>query len=203
MSLKLGIVTDIHAGLDNDYIKGSLALELLDTSLEALARENLDLIVDMGDRTNDDSLEIRRNNVSEIGKRFQALSLPKHHLLGNHDFLPIAEQEKLLDTRLSNHSIEVKGWQLIFLYTFASGTVEGGLRDEDLTWLEETLTSNTLPTIIFTHQPLSGVATKGNRLFDPIPHYLTPANADKARAIIEASRNVKLVVNGHTHWNHL
>ncbi|MGL4612230.1 MAG: hypothetical protein ACRCYY_21545, partial [Trueperaceae bacterium] len=66
-----------------------------------------------------------------------------------------------------------------------------------------TLTSNTLPTIIFTHQPLSDVATKGNRLFDPIPHYLTPANADKARVSIEASGNVKLIINGHTHWNHL
>jgi hypothetical protein len=90
-----------------------------------------------------------------------------------------------------------------FLYSYVEGTVEGGLSDEDLAWLEHTLASSTLPTIIFTHQPLDGIPTKGNILFDSIPHYLTPAGHEKARAIMEASGKVKLAVNGHTHWNHL
>lgn len=202
MSLKLGIITDIHAGLDNDYIKGSVALKLLDEALEALRLENPSMLIELGDRTNDDSLEIRRGNVAELGKRFSSLSIPRHHLLGNHDFLPREEQEQLLNTQLTNHSVVSNGWQLIFLYSF-NGAVEGGLTQDDLNWLEQTLISNSSPAIVFTHQPLDGVPTKGNRLFDAIPHYLTPAGHEKARAIMEASGKVKLAINGHTHWNHL
>jgi 3',5'-cyclic-AMP phosphodiesterase len=200
--MKLGIVTDIHAGLDNDYIKGSLALTLFDEALNELAKHEPILLVDLGDRTNDDSLEIRRSNIAELGKRFSSLSMPRHHLLGNHDFLPVAEQEELLDTRLTNHSLELDGWQLVFLYSFNS-TVKGGLSEEDLRWLSQTLSANALPAIVFTHQPLDGIVTKGNLLFDTIPHYLTPEGSEKARAILEASGKVKLAVNGHTHWNRL
>jgi 3',5'-cyclic-AMP phosphodiesterase len=202
MSLTIGLITDIHAGLDNDYIRGSVALELLDETLNALSEHKPNMLIELGDRTNDDSLEIRRNNVAELGKRFNALSIPRHHLLGNHDFLPKEEQEQLLNTQLTNHSVVVEGWQLIFLYTF-NDTVAGGLTQDDLDWLGQTLASNTAPTIVFTHQPLDGVPTKGNILFDAIPHYLTPAGHDKARAIMEASGKVKLAINGHTHWNHL
>lgn len=202
MTIKIGIVTDIHAGLDNDYIKGSLALKLFDEALNELKKHDPIMLLDLGDRTNDDSLEIRRNNIAELGKRFSALSIPRHHLLGNHDFLPRAEQEQLLNTQLTNHSVVVEGWQLVFLYTF-NDTVKGGLTEDDLQWLGQTLSSNALPVIVFTHQPLDGVPTKGNTLFDAIPHYLTPTNHEKARAILEVSGKVKLVVNGHTHWNHL
>jgi hypothetical protein len=84
-----------------------------------------------------------------------------------------------------------------------SGTVTGGLSGEDLQWLEQTLAENDLPKIIFTHQPLDGIPTKGNVLFDAIPHYLMPTGSDKARAILEKSGKVMLAVNGHTHWNRL
>jgi 3',5'-cyclic-AMP phosphodiesterase len=187
MSLTIGLITDIHAGLDNEYIRGSLALKLFDEALNALLLEQPAMLVELGDRTNDDSVEIRRSNVAELGRRFSLLSVPRHHLLGNHDYLPIEEQEQLLNTKLSNHSVIVEGWQLIFLYTF-NGTVEGGLTQEDLAWLEQTL---------------DGIPTKGNILFDAIPHYLTPAGHEKARAIMEASGKVWLAVNGHTHWNRL
>jgi 3',5'-cyclic-AMP phosphodiesterase len=202
MSLKIGIITDIHAGLDNDYIKGSVALKLFGEALEELRLEHPSLLVELGDRTNDDSLEIRRNNVAELGKQFNSFSIPRHHLLGNHDFLPRAEQELLLNTKLENHSSVVEGWQLIFLYTF-NGTVEGGLTQSDLNWLEQTLASSSSPAIVFSHQPLDGIPTKGNSLFDAIPHYLTPVGHEKARAMMEASGKVKLAINGHTHWNHL
>jgi 3',5'-cyclic-AMP phosphodiesterase len=202
MSLTIGIITDIHAGLDNQYIKGSIALNLFDEALDALLQENPAMLVELGDRTNDDSLEIRRSNVHYLGTRFSSLTLPRHHLLGNHDFLPRDEQEKLLTTQFANHSVDIEGWHLIFLYTF-NGTVEGGLTQEDLAWLEQTLASSAFPAVVFTHQPLDGIPTQGNILFDAIPHYLTPTGHEKARAIIEASGKVKLAINVHTHWNHL
>jgi predicted phosphodiesterase len=202
MAITIGLVTDIHAGLDNDYIQGSLALPLLDDALRELQQHKLDLLIELGDRTNDDSLEIRQKNVAELGRRFVSLSMPRHHLLGNHDFLPKEEQEHLLSTSLSNHSVVIGGWQLVFLYTFNS-TVEGGLTNKDLQWLEQTLSESDVPKIIFTHQPLDGVLTQGNVLFDAIPHYLTPAGSDRARAILEKSGKVVLAVNGHTHWNRL
>jgi 3',5'-cyclic-AMP phosphodiesterase len=114
MSLTIGLITDIHAGLDNQYIRGSVALQLVDEALSEVMKHKPALLIELGDRTNDDSLNIRRNNIAELGKRFTSLSIPRHHLLGNHDFLPREEQEQLLQTSLKNHSIVVEGWQLVF-----------------------------------------------------------------------------------------
>ena len=99
MSLKIAIVTDIHAGSDNAYIKGTLSFDLLKQALAHLAQESPDLLIDLGDRSNDDHPYDIFKHLEKMGAMFQKFPAPRHHLLGNHDFLHPAMQHKYLDCR--------------------------------------------------------------------------------------------------------
>lgn len=202
MSLKIAIVSDIHAGSDNEFIKGTLSFDLLREALSHLATEKPDYLVDLGDRTNDDHVYELVKHLNKLGKLFANFSAPRQHLLGNHDFLHPAMQSKYLGFTFGNASLELGAWQLVFLNAF-DGSVSGKITDQDLIWLEQTLAASRLPAIIFTHQPLDGQDVKGNVLFEPFPHWLHSEGHEKARAILEASKKVQLVLSGHGHWTHL
>jgi 3',5'-cyclic-AMP phosphodiesterase len=90
----------------------------------------------------------------------------------------------------------------VFLNAF-DGSVNGKIKQQDLMWLEQTLALSILPAVIFTHQPIDGQDVKGNVLFEPFPHGLHSEGHEHARAILEASKKVCLVMSGHGHWTHL
>jgi 3',5'-cyclic-AMP phosphodiesterase len=202
VSLKVAIVSDIHAGSDNEFIKGTLSFDLLREALTHLTSEKPDVLVDLGDRTNDDHVYDLVKHLEKLGKIFSSFSAPRHHLLGNHDFLHPVMQRKYLGCNLENHTLELEGWQLVFLNAF-DGSVNGKIKQQDLMWLEQTLALSILPAVIFTHQPIDGQDVKGNVLFEPFPHGLHSEGHEHARAILEASKKVCLVMSGHGHWTHL
>ncbi len=202
VSLKIAITTDIHAGSDNAYIKGTLSFDLLEQALVDLSKHSPDLLVDLGDRSNDDHPYDIFKHLEKLKGLFSSFPAPRHHLLGNHDFLHPAMQQKFLSCDLENHALEQDGWQLVFLYAF-DGAVSGKLTENDLVWLQKTLSSSKLPAIVFTHQPLDGQAATINELFKEFPQWVHSENHEKARAILEASGKVQLVLSGHVHQTHL
>ena len=202
MSVTLGLITDIHHGLDSEYVRGSVALPLFEDVLTQLEAHNPALLVDLGDRINDVELEQARAELREVAHRFRKLSVPGIHLLGNHDVTTLDEQEKLLGVPLGNQSLELGGWQLVFLDTF-DGSVEGALSSKTLGWLGQTLSETILPTVVFSHQPLDGEPLRGNPFFDGASSYQAHLKGHvEARRIMERSEQVKLAVSGHAHWNH-
>jgi 3',5'-cyclic-AMP phosphodiesterase len=202
VSLKIAIVSDIHAGSDNEFVKGTLSFELLEEALSHLVSQHPDILVDLGDRTNDDHVYDLVKHLEKLNQLFSKMPAPRHHLLGNHDFLHPAMQQKYLGRTFENHAVQLDGWQLIFLSAF-DGSVNGTLTTSDLSWLEQTLATTTLPAVVFTHQPLDGQPVTGNLLFEAFPHWLHSQNHERARAILEASKKVHLVISGHGHWTHL
>ena len=200
--LGLALVTDIHYGPDNVAVKGSVAPMLLEEALGALAQKSPDLLVDLGDRLSDVNPETDKKHLQELAALFSTRDYPREHLLGNHDLLSKDVQEALLAGSLSNRSRDVAGWHLVFLDTF-NHTIEGALTKQTLEWLHQDLSASTLPAIVFSHQPLDGKPLLGNRFFETdFAEHAHPANHAKARQIMEQSGNVKLAINGHTHWNH-
>ncbi len=202
MSVTLGLITDIHHGEDSEYVRGSAASPLFEDALARLEPHNLVLLVDLGDRVNDVELEQARAELLEVAHRFCRLNVPRVHLRGNHDVTALGEQEELLGVPLGNRSLELSGWQLVFLDTF-DGSVEGALSLETSVWLEQVLSKTTLPATIFSHQPLDGEPLPGNPFFDGANnHQAHPRGHAEARRVIERSGRVKLAVSGHAHWNH-
>lgn len=202
MALELAIITDIHYGPDSETVKGSDAPRLLEHNLRFLAEKSPDLLVDMGDRLTDVDVGIDRTRLEQVAGLFQSFDMSRQHLCGNHDTLPRELQETLLGGSLHSRSIDVAGWHLTFLNTF-DGTIGGAFSHNDLLWLEEDLASTSLPTVVFSHQPLDGKPLIGNAIFEV--DYAADAHPDgheQARRMMEASEKVKLAVSGHTHWNH-
>ena len=201
MSVTIGLVTDIHHGLDSEYVRGSAALPLLEGALESLLAHQPELLVDLGDRINHSEPDQAELAVAEVAAVFDHAPLPKIYLQGNDDVTSRPEQEKLLGATLGHQSLELGGWRLIFLDTFDS-SVEGALSPKTLAWLERVLSENILPAVVSSHQPLDGEPLPGNPFFDGDSSYQAhPKGHAEARRIMERY-GVKLAVSGHAHWNH-
>ncbi len=202
MSTTIGLIADIHHGLDSEYVRGSVSLPLFEAGLEQLIAHEPALLVDLGDRLNQPDLDKAKTATAEVAEVFSRSSARKIYLQGNNDAVPRSGQEKLLGAPLGNQSLEFAGWQLVFLDTF-DGSVEGALSSETLAWLGEILAETTLPTVVFSHQPLDGEPLPGNPFFGGAnAHQAHPKGHAEARRILERSGKVKLAVNGHAHWNH-
>lgn len=195
-------MTDIHHGSNSEYVRGTVALPLLKKVLEEIEAQKPALLVDLGDRVNDSATATARVALTEVAALFGRVQVPKVHLLGNDDVNARPEQETVLGAPLENRSLEVEGWQLVFLDTF-DGSVEGELTAQTLGWLERILASNDLPAIVFSHQPLDGQPLPDNPFFGGVYQYQArPRGHEKARAIMEGSKKVMLAISGHAHWNH-
>lgn len=202
MILNLAVITDIHHGPDSPTVAGSDALTLLEQGLDALAARSPSLLVDLGDRLTDVDPRSDRRRLEEVAARFRSFPALRQHLRGNHDLTEREVQEALLGGSLRSRSADVAGWHLVFLDSF-DGTIGGRLSRTDLDWLEEDLASSSLPTVVFSHQPLDGQPLVGNPIFEvDYAAHAHPAGHAEARAVMEAAGTVRLAVNGHAHWNH-
>ncbi|CAN5622660.1 hypothetical protein BH23DEI1_BH23DEI1_05440 [soil metagenome] len=203
MPLAIGIVTDIHSGPDLAWVGGTAAPALLAAALEHLEALGATILVDLGDRLNDVAPGDDEARLRTVADLFRATSLPTEHLRGNHDLLPVELQSGVLGGTLANRSIDVEGWHLSFLDTF-DGSIAGALAPATLAWLEADLAATSLPTILFSHQPLDGAPLVGNPLFEvDFAAHAHPDAHEEARRIIERAGIVRLALNGHAHWNNL
>lgn len=201
MPLRLGIVTDVHFGPDSPTVVGSAAPEALRRCLDDLRGWAPDLLVDLGDRLTDETPEIDLQRLRTIASAFGASGLRREHLRGNHDLLPPAVQEELLGGPVTDRSLDVGGWHLVFLDTH-DGSIGGTLSEERLAWLAADLAATSLPTVVFSHPPLDGQPLIGNASFEvAYAAHAHPAGHERARRIMAASGRVRVAVNGHTHWN--
>lgn len=202
MSVRVGLVTDVHRGPDSTYVRGSAALPLFEEALKALESSAPDLLIDLGDRINATDPEQAALAQAEVAERYRHVSVPKAFLRGNDDRTPRGEQEALFGVPLGSRCLTLGGWQLLFLDTF-DGSGEGALSADTLGWLEHTLAESPLPAIIFSHQPLDGEPLPGNPFFGgPSAYQAHPRGHGAARRIMERSGRVRLAVSGHAHWNH-
>lgn len=205
--LRLAIVGDIHHGADKLTKRGSAALSLLDQFLDFAAGSGADLIVDLGDRISDIDRETDLKLLTEVAGRFATSNLRRAHLHGNHDtaFLSGEENAAALGIGAGHSSLDIKGFHLAFWQPDARIPYPEPFRitTADLDWLAADLAATRLPTILFSHVPLSGASMVGNYWFANSPDHGGYPNAADARRVIAANDHVVLCVAGHVHWNAL
>ncbi|MCB2007288.1 MAG: metallophosphoesterase, partial [Rhodoferax sp.] len=205
-TLSLGLVADIHHGAQVGTKLGPAALPLLAAFNDWANNLPLDLVVELGDRINNLDQDADRQLTQDIAAAFGKLTLPRAHLLGNHDNHDLSRvaAEAAMQTGFHSWSRDLKGFHLVFWNadTCVKGKQAFVFDAADLQWLEADLASTELPTIVFSHLPLDEGSMIGNFYFEKyfagFAHY---ANAAGARAVLEESGKVILCVSGHTHWN--
>jgi len=206
-TLKLAIVSDIHHGPTRYTKVGAAALPLLRDVCDRVTASGADMLVDLGDRISNADHDSDRELMSEVAAVFEPMDLPRVHLLGNHDmhYLSKVENESVFGRPLGSHSVDLKGWHLVFWQLDLSGRFPDNPlpADIDLEWLRADLASTTLPAVVFTHVPLDGASMTGNYYFQNNPASATLRHASRALHVISSAGNVVLCVAGHVHWNNV
>ncbi len=207
-ALRLAVVADVHHGPAIDAKAGPASAALLRSVLREIESEGHELLIDLGDRINDDGRDADLANMRAVAAVFaEAGKLERHHLPGNHDLyaLSVGENEEILGAPLRSRVVRRGGWNLVMWCADPRVHIAGfAAPTDDIEWLAETLEGLRGPTAVFSHVALGGGSMRGNYYFDgtewPVASY---TNLDDVHDVLLANDSVKLVVSGHVHWNSL
>jgi len=214
-SIRIGMITDLHyadrptTGKSNRYYQESL--DKLVECVRVMNREKVDVLIQVGDFKDQDEEPSEKNTLiylETMVREFNRFLGPTYHVLGNHDHDSISKEQFL--KRVTNtgfeqaknfYSFDKNGFHIIVLdanYTSAGITYDHGNFDwkdcyipqDQMDWLEKDLNATDKPSIVFVHQRLD--EKEGNKNY-------CVSNSGEVRALLEKSRKVLLVVQGHDH----
>jgi predicted phosphodiesterase len=209
-NVRFGIVTDSHyADVD---ARGSRpyreSLAKMKECVEAMNRERVDFLIELGDFKDQDDLPLESKTLSylrRIEAVFAGFKGPRYHALGNHDHDSLSKEQFLaaapnpgIPKEWSFYRFDVRG--IRFLVLDANFDAKGEPYDHgrfgwedcnvpvhELTWLRSELVAAPSPVIVFIHQQLDGSGA----------YYVR--NAEQVRALLEQSGKVLAVFQGHRH----
>ena len=194
--LVMGVVTDIHSGnkKHRNYGNGN-ELNPRDYCInlqKVFSQSKADFFVALGDITLDGG-DVEAERVLDCIEKF-APGKEFIWVMGNHDddrtWKALGQQEKY-------YSVEKGDWKIIVLYdSVYEARTEGGVAEEQLTWLEKELNTDK-KVVIAQHHPLWG------KKDDPNGSIVSSGvNLEKEAEILSRYSNVKYVLAGHAHKDH-
>lgn len=130
------------------------------------------------------------------------LNCPVYHLVGNHEikYLSIKYLKEALKYKKLYFNIDCKNFRFIFLFIKRFYPLrETKLDSSQLNWLKKKVNTDK-KIVIFSHHSLVPIDTRGNFWFSARPDLTFIKNHSEFLKII-AGKNVRLVFNGHLHWN--
>jgi alkaline phosphatase len=207
--MKFAVLADLHFGPDgywNDKkrtIHKTFRKDLRNFIKEVNSSVKLSFVIALGDLI---AGENKIKDIRGINKTRRILSKLKsqvYHLVGNHDLKNISEKEflKLINQQSSYYSFDKEDYHFIVLDTLSKKNKSLNIDQTQLAWLKRDLASTKKKTIIFTHYSLADQDLKGNPWFEGAPDFCLVKNRKEVRKILEDSKKVLAVINGHLHWN--
>jgi predicted phosphodiesterase len=203
--LRFGLLTDLHYAdkPPNGTRHYRETPAKLAEAIEPLSKENLDFTVELGDLIDAaDDVQIEKRWLATIHKQFAQMPGPQHFVLGNHCVDTLTKEEFLGGVRQkkSYFSFDAGEFHFVILDAcFRSDGVPYGRNNSQwddanipaagLDWLCSDLAETKHATIVFAHQRLDG----NDR------HCVK--NAAQVRTVLEGSRRVLAVFQGHSHKN--
>ena len=209
--LSLGLLTDIHYADKNtlgtrayrdSLLKGKDAAEFFKIKKPAA-------IICLGDLIDAaPSVDTEISYLTAICKVLNIVGIPRHHVLGNHCVATLKKEEFFKYAKSANteghYSFDLKGTHFIVLDACYNSKMEpygrnnfvwhdSNMTPQEIEWLKEDLAETKLPTVIFTHQ----------RLDVDRPNKYAIKQSVEVRKILEESKKVRVVFQGHSHKNEL
>lgn len=206
-TLRVGLVTDLHYA-DKPPAGTRFYRETLDKFDEAAGqweKEKPAFLVELGDLIDAaDSVATELRYLRTINGRFSSLRPDWHYVLGNHCVDTLTKEEFLgeVGQEKSYYSFDRGGFHFVVLDSCfrSDGTPYGrknfswtdaNIPAAELEWLAADLTKTDKPTILFAHQRLDVNNNHGVK------------NNENVRKVLESSRRVLAVFQGHSHQNDL
>ncbi|WP_459558018.1 metallophosphoesterase family protein [Lacunimicrobium album] len=203
--LRIGLVTDLHyadkAPAGTRHYRETLS-KLADAA-KTFAEAKPAFVVELGDLIDAaDSVEVELAYLKTINDQFSQLSEDRHCVLGNHCVDTLTKEEFLggVGQEKSYYSFDRGGVHFVLLDACfrsdgqpygrkKSHWTDANIPDVELEWLKQDLTQTDKPVIVFAHQRL-----------DESPKH-SVKNAARVREVLEQSKKVMAVFQGHSHQN--
>lgn len=203
--VRAGLMTDLHyadkAPAINRYYREALAK--LDEAVNHFNQTKPTFVVELGDLIDRaDSVELEIEWLTTMEQHYARLQMSRHYVLGNHCVDTLTKQEFAAHTQASggHSSFEQAGVTFLILDACfrSDGTPyqrknftwkDSNLPPAELAWLEAALARASGPVVVFAHQ----------RLDMDTAHAV--CNAAQVRSLLEKSRKVLAVFQGHSHKN--
>lgn len=207
--LRFGVITDLHYAdivpWERRFYRDSL--EKLAVCVSEMNRQQVDFLIELGDfkdQGKDETTTLKF--LEDIESVYTGFKGPLYHVLGNHDMDKISKEQFLAKTTNTGikpdkswYSYDSKGWHFVVLDAnfLQDGTpyhkgnfdwTQAWIPQAQLDWLAGDLAATSLPTIVFIHQLLEQDSGK-----------VYVRNAAQVRSVLEKSRQVKAVFQGHHH----
>jgi 3',5'-cyclic AMP phosphodiesterase CpdA len=209
--MRFALISDVHLGPPASH-QGKLR-KLTHLSEELIAafvkrmRDEVqpDLIINLGDVLEDESPERDRERYGKFVSMLREAGKPVLHVAGNHDTIHLTPAQLCGlwgDTPEPVYSRDVDGVHFAVLRTIEHRGERIELPEEQIRWLEQDLAATNLPSIVLMHHPASEMRLEGNRWFEKRPQLCRVVERRALRQVIEESKKVIAVFNGHVHWNH-
>ncbi len=208
--LRFGIVTDAHfAATDargNRYYRQSTTK--MAECVALMNEQQVDFLVELGDFKDEGKPAVERETLrylETIESVFSRFEGRRYHVLGNHDVDSISKAQFM--ARITNSGIapgasfyafDAHGIHFVVLDAnyradgadYDHGNFEwtdANIPPHELEWLQNDLASSSKPVVVFVHQLLDG------------HDKFCVRNAAQVRQILQASRRVRAVFQGHKH----
>lgn len=211
VALTIGFVTDLHFG-PQAFHEGKL--RKLTHHAGALTKEVVrrmndelrpDLLVNLGDDIEDESRDADLARYVECQDILRTAKAELINVAGNHDTIHLTRDDLLRVWRREGplfYSFDRGGFHFTVLHTHERKDVDVRIPQAQLRWCTEDLTRTTLPTIVLMHHSASEQDLSDSFWFARAPHLALVVERRELRAIFEASKKVRAVINGHVHRNH-
>jgi 3',5'-cyclic AMP phosphodiesterase CpdA len=175
----------------------------------------LDFVIELGDLKDQGTPPDRLETLEFLAEIESVLSRyrgPVYHVLGNHDMDSISKDDFLKNIKNHGQAQAEKYYSFItngikFIVLDANYNEDGSDYDSgnfdwtyckipeiQIEWLKNELNTNDLPVIVFTHQLIDS--------FTDVPETHFIDNAAEIREILESSKKVLAVFQGHFHDGH-
>lgn len=212
--MKILVFSDAHFGDDiNHAINGGKKYINVFGSqfpdiLEKLKPEfkKYDLVVNLGDAIADKNKKADLERYKKFLSFFEDVKTPVIHCIGNHDsrYIPMDQLSDLIKEKQTYYSKDIGGIHHIVMS--AKSHFMGFnpyLPKAQIDWLKNDLNETKLPVFIYTHFLLDEQSMTDNYYFNIFKVNMVLIKERKEiRKILEKSKKVLLVVNGHTHFYH-
>jgi alkaline phosphatase len=213
--LHVGIFTDLHAHDTNNPIERLVMVnyrERLQACIDAMNAWPADLMMQLGDYVNGrfvigadfgdpDRIPGILEDAESIYAKFRG---PRYHVLGNHDIESLSKEEFLerVPMTATYYSFDAGAYHFVVLDAQYNRkgedcsrvfyVVQGNIPSFQLDWLCDDLAATDRPTIVCVHQRLDveyDFRSGGPEIY----------NAEEVRVLLEESRKVIAVFQGHDH----
>lgn len=213
--VRFGLVADSHYAdrepNNTRFYKESLSK--MEAFITLMNQQKVDFIVHLGDFKDEDEQQNSNdtlNYLKKIENVFSQFNSATYHCVGNHDVDSITKQQFLtnitntgIDKDKSYYSFNNSGFHFVVLdgnydslgkdhfYKNGADWQDVNIPKQQLEWLQKDLAENKLPTIVFCHHTLFEF-TRGE-------HHYHVKNYTEVQRILENSKNVISVFQGHVH----